>query len=158
MFAKDVGAPDALICDAAREQISQEVRSFCHKIGTTLRVLEEGTPWANRAELYIGLFKESIRKDMKDSDCPLPFWDYCGERRARINNLTAKNLFQLEGQTPHFSATGEEGDISNLCQFNWYEWVYFRDHKALFPFHREVLGRTLGPAKGEGNEMAHWVY
>ena len=139
LFMKDIGAPDALICDAAREQISQEVRSFCHKVGTTLRVLEEDTPWSNRAELYIGFIKEGTRKDMKESDSPLVFWDYCAERRARINNLTAKSLFQLEGQTPHFSVTGEHGDISNLCQYAWYEWVYFRDGSSNFPFPCKVL-------------------
>lgn len=157
MFAKEVGAPDAVICDAAREQISKEVKHFCHQMGTTLRVLEENTPWANRAELYIGLVKEGIRKDMKDSNCPLVFWDYCAERRARVNNLTAKKLFQLEGQNAHYSVTGEPGDISNLCQFDWYGWCYFRDQKVAFPNTKEVLGRVLGPAKGEGNEMAQWV-
>eukprot|EP00957_Ditylum_brightwellii_P108372 8267323-Ditylum_brightwellii.AAC.1 len=25
------------------------------------------------------------------------------------------------------------------------------------PFNKETLGLVLGPAKGEGNEMAHWV-
>ena len=47
----------AIICDAAREQISKEVHDFCYKIGTSIRVLEEENPWANRAELYIGLLK-----------------------------------------------------------------------------------------------------
>jgi hypothetical protein len=65
-------------------------------------------------------------------------------------------LFQLDGQTPHFSVTGEEGDIWNLCQYKWYEWIYFRENKNGFPLHRELLGRSLGPAKGEGNEMAQW--
>ena len=60
LFAKEVGAPDAIICDAAHEQISKEVRSFCLKMGTTIRVLEEDTPWANRAELYIGIVKEAV--------------------------------------------------------------------------------------------------
>jgi hypothetical protein len=127
------------------------------EIGTTLRVLEEGTPWANKAELYIGLIKEAVRKDMKDSDCPLAFWDYCVERRARINTMTAKDMFKLHGSNAHTSLTGNEGDISNLCQFKWYEWCYFRDHKNRFPFNREVLGRVFGPAKGEGNEMAQWI-
>ena len=76
---------------------------------------------------------------------------------SSINNLTAKNLFQLEGRNAHFSVTGEEGDISNLCQFEWYEWCYYRDHTGKFPFPREILGRVLGPAKGEGNEMAQWI-
>jgi hypothetical protein len=79
-FAKEIGAPDAIICDAAREQKSAELKRFCNDMGTTLRVLEEGTPWANKAELYIGLIKEAVRKDMKDADSPIPCWDYCVER------------------------------------------------------------------------------
>jgi hypothetical protein len=51
----------------------------------------------------------------------------------------------------------EEGDISNLCQFGWYEWCYYREHTASFPNQQEVLGRVLGSARGEGNEMCQWV-
>ena len=149
-FAKEIGAPDALIFDMSGEQTSQPMRKFCHKIGTSLRVLEEGTPWANKAELYIGLIKEAVRKDMKESDCPLVLWDYCAERRARINNLTAKDIFKLHGTNAHTALTGDEGNISNLCQYWWYDWCYFRDQKEKFSFNREVLGRILGPAKGEG--------
>ena len=133
LFVKEIGAPDAIICDASGKQKSKEVRKFCHQIGTTLRYLEEITPWANLSELYIGLIKESIRKYMKSSNCPLVFWEYWSERRARINNITDKNLFQLEGQTLHFTVTGEEADISNLCQFDWYQWCYFREQKSDFP-------------------------
>ena len=156
-FAKEIGAPEALICDAAREQKSEEVKKFCHEIGTTLRVLKEGTPWANKAELYIGLIKAAVSKDMKESNCPLAFWDYCIERRARINNLTARNLFQLHGTNPHTALTGSEGDISSLTQFGWYDFCYYRENTEKFPFNKEVLGRVLGPAKGEGNEMAQWI-
>jgi hypothetical protein len=156
-FAKEIGAPEALICDAAREQKSEEVKKFCHEIGTTLRVLEEGTPWANKAELYIGLIKAAVSKDMKESNCPLAFWDYCIERRARINNLTARNLFQLHGTNPHTALTGSEGDISSLTQFRWYDFCYYRENREKFPFNKEVLGRVLGPARGEGNEMAQWI-
>ena len=78
-FAKEIGAPDAIIADAAKEQKSADLRRFLQSIGTSLRTLKEGTPWSNRAELYIGLIKEAVRKDMKDSSCPLPFWDYCVE-------------------------------------------------------------------------------
>ena len=94
---------------------------------------------------------------MKDSNCPLAFWDYCVERRARINNLTAKSLFKLHGTNAHTALTGEEGDISNLCQFGWYEWCYYRDNTKAFPLNRETLGRVLGPALGAGNEMSQWI-
>ena len=49
------------------------------------------------------------------------------------------------------------GGISNLCQFRWYDWCYFRDHKAPFPHNQDVLGRVFGPARGEGNELSQWV-
>ena len=97
-----------------------------------LRVLEEGTPWSNKAEFYISLIKEAAREDMSGSNSPLWFWHYyCIERRARINNLTAKNGFNLHGSSPQTLTTGDEGIISNLCQYGWYEWCYFRDQTVL---------------------------
>lgn len=156
-FAKEIGAPDAIISDCSGEQKSHALKRFCNEIGTTLRTLEEGTPWSNRAELYIGLIKEAVRKDMKEADCPLAFWDYCVERRARINNVTAKDLFQLHGSNAHTATLHEEADISNISRYGWYEWCYYHEQTASFPFNREVLGRVLGPARGEGNEMAQWV-
>ena len=81
-FAKEVGAPDSIVCDMSKEQTHSDLRMFCHDIGTTLHALEEGTPWANKAELYIKWLKEAVRKDMREANSPLCFWDYCIERRA----------------------------------------------------------------------------
>ena len=108
------------------------------------------------AELYIGLLKEAVRKDMKDSDSPLKFWDFCAERRVLINNLTLKNLFKLNGVNANLKVTGDPGDISNLCSLGWFEWCYFRDG-APFPYQVEKLGRCLGPATNYSNEMAQWI-
>ena len=72
-------------------------------------------------------------------------------------NLTAKNLFQLQESTPHMATFGTQGDISNVCQYKWYEWIYFRNVSTNFPSMKEVLGRYLCPAKNEGNEMTMWV-
>ena len=73
-FAKEIGAPDSFVADMSGEQMSSEVKKFCNDIGTTLRALEEGTPWSNKSELYIGLIKEAVRKDMCESNSPLCFW------------------------------------------------------------------------------------
>ena len=64
-IAKEIGAPTSIIADMSGEQMSHDVRKFCNDIGTTLCALEEGTPWSNKAELYIGLLKEAVRKDMR---------------------------------------------------------------------------------------------
>ena len=94
---------------------------------------------------------------MLQENSPLVFWDYCAERRAAITNMTTKKLFQLKEQTPHFTKFGEEGDISKICQFGWYEWVYFWETTEKAPFPAHVLGICLGPANNEGNKMTQWV-
>ena len=94
---------------------------------------------------------------MRAQQSPLVLWDYCVERRAMIFCLTARNLFQLEGKNPHTATFGEEGYISNLCQFDWYEWVYFWDGSDKYPFPKLSLGRCLGPMKNEGNYMCQAI-
>ena len=111
-FAKDVGAPEILVCDPHPSQNSFEVKDFCNKIGTTLKLLEQVTQWENRAELYVGLVKEAVRKDICLSHSPLLIWDYTAERRAAIMSLTARDMFQLQARNPHTATFGEEGDIS----------------------------------------------
>ena len=155
-FCKQIGVPINLIVDGHKSQTSNKVRRFCNQVGTTLKVLEVNTPWANRAELYIGLLKEAVRKDMRASNSPMCLWDYAIERRTMIHNLVPRPLFQNNGLTPHAATFGESGDISNLCTFAYYEWVYYRDQGS-FPQNKEQLGRVLGPIRNEGNEMAQAV-
>ena len=38
--------------------MSTDLRHFCNEIRMTLWALEEGTPWANKTELYIGILKK----------------------------------------------------------------------------------------------------
>ena len=157
-FCKDVGVPMTLVVDPSREQTSQDIKRYCHQVGTHLRILEESTQWANRAERYIGLFKEGIRRDLSESNSPMRLWDYCAERRALIHNVTPRDLFQLNGNTPITATLGIQGDISNICQFQWYEWCYYREEGGnMFPFQKRKLGRVLGPMKNHGNEMAQAI-
>ena len=70
-------------------------------MGAVLRILETETQCANRAELYIGLLKEAVRKDLRASDCPMVLWDYSIERRATIHNVILRPLFQNNSITPY---------------------------------------------------------
>ena len=65
-----------------------------------IKILEQGTPWANLAELCIGILKSTVSKDMKESNCPIRLWDYCVEWRAAVHNMTSQNNFKLQGITP----------------------------------------------------------
>ena len=46
-FCKQIGVPVSRIVDAHKAETSSKVKRFCDQIGTTLRILEKGTPWAN---------------------------------------------------------------------------------------------------------------
>ena len=155
-FCKEIGVPVELILDGFSAQTTSTVKRFCDQVGTTLKILERATPWANRAELYIGLLKEAVRKDMRESNSPMVLWDYAIERRALIHNAVPRPLFQAQGKTPHECTFGVQNDISKICNFGWYEWVYYRDFGS-FPENKEKLGRLLGPTKNEGNAMSQSV-
>ena len=63
-FAKEIGEAEAIICDTTGEQTSNDLHKFCRDIVTALRVLEYGTPWANKYEFHIGLIKGVFRRDI----------------------------------------------------------------------------------------------
>ena len=81
-FAKEIGFLVALIFDMSGEQTSNKMKKIAGDMDLTLKMLKRSTQYANLAELYIGLMKETVRKDMEDSNSPLEFWDYCAKRRA----------------------------------------------------------------------------
>ena len=95
LFTKEVGVPNDFILDPSGEKTSDVVHTLCQKIGTTLRILEERTQHADRAELYIGLLKEYGRKYLRETHAQMKLWCYCADHRASISNLIAKNMFQL---------------------------------------------------------------
>ena len=105
-FCKQVGVSVTLVVDGHKSQTKHTVRRFCDQVGTTLRILETGTPWANRAELYIGLLKKSVRRDMRDSNSLMSLWCYCIERRATIHNAIPRPLFQNKGLSPYVATYG----------------------------------------------------
>ena len=45
---------------------------------------------------------------------------------------------------------GETTNITQLCEFGWYDWVYFHDNAVTYPDDKWVLGQWLGPSIGVG--------
>ena len=45
---------------------------------------------------------------------------------------------------------GETANITHLCEFGWYDWVYFRDNAVTYPNDKWVLGTWLGPSIDNG--------
>ena len=104
----------------------------------------------------MSIFKEAVRRDLRLSHSPMVLWDYYMEWRALTNNAVPRPLFQNQVLTPHEATFGSQCDISKICQFTWYQWVYFRNPNS-FTETKECLGRFLGPVKNEGSEMTKTV-
>lgn len=74
LFFKQVGVPPKLIADKAKEQILGDTKRLCDLSECKIVELEKGTPAANRAERYIQMIKNEVKKDLTTSDSPLVFW------------------------------------------------------------------------------------
>ena len=93
--------------------MSFDLKKSCNDIGMLLHALEEGTPWSNKAELYIILHKEAVHKDMWEEDSPLIFWD-------NINNLSAKSNLKLHSIMAHieFQICGNTSGMNGVVTMN----------------------------------------
>ena len=78
------------------------------------------------------------------------------EQRVLINNLTSKNLFQLNGVNANLKVVSDPCDIGNLCSLSWFEWCNHCDQNE-FPYQEENLGCCLGLSANYSNEMAQWI-
>ena len=128
---REIGVIFSLVMDDHMAQKKNKTKKVCHQVGTTLRILEEGTPWAKFTELYISLFKEAFRRYLRMIYVPMVLWDYCMNRWYWIQNSFQRPLSHNQERTPHESTIGEQGYISNICNFGWYQWVYCRTTKSL---------------------------
>ena len=122
-----------------------------------VHLLEESTQWDDLAERYISILKVAVLKDLHDSFCPMKLWYYALKYRTAIHNVTAQDTLKLGGVNPHIVTHGQEVDISNLCHFKFYEWVYYWDHGEKFPEQKDRVERALGHTKFESNEMAQYI-
>ena len=118
-YFKEVGVPEHLICDQAKEQVQGPARILCNEVGCHVIELEKGTLASNRAERLIKILKDGAEKDMFDLNNPLVFWCYCIERRVDIVNATVHSNHLLQGETPYTKLTSQPIDTSNTCKFGW---------------------------------------
>jgi len=156
-FCKEIGVPRDLIADPSGEQTSHKAREFAQKVGMNFRYLEHNTPHANLAELYVGLMKTAISRDLRETGCPLTLWCFATEWRMRVHNVTASKLSQCYRSNPYTATTGATTDISDISKFGFFQWIMYFNKNTPHPQGRWFLGRTLGPTKDVGNAMCQWV-
>ena len=132
MFNYD-GVPSKIVMDCAREKIMGKFKKSCQDATVQVQQLEYNTPWANRAEGEVRENTRAERRAMKKLACPARLWDYFAELQANIRCHTARDIPTLNGQVPKTVNTGNTANISELVEFGWYQWIYYRDTTTSFP-------------------------
>jgi hypothetical protein len=89
------------------------------------------------------------------SSAPCVLWDHCFELHAQIRSHTALDMLSLAGDVPETMLLGDTTDISNLCQFTWYEFVWHIDPRDSLD--KQKLGRCLGSSHSVGDAMCYKV-
>ena len=89
---------------------------------------------------------------------PNRLWGYCTVLMSLVCSHTQLPLYQLHGQTPEEMMTSVTLDISHICEFCWFEWVYVSPPVGSFVGGKEHLGQYLGPTlPGHGSTMSYHV-
>ena len=120
----------------------------CH-----VKQTEPYSPWQNAAEGTIRERNKSAGIKMIKTNSPKKLWDDCIELEMEIRSCTVNNVFELKGDVPMTVMKGETANITHLCEFGWYDWVYFRDNAVTYPNDKWVLGRWLGPSTDIGQAL-----
>ena len=81
---------------------------------------------------------------------PKPFWADAIKLEAYVCSNTAHDIFILQGEVPEMVMLGETSDVSQFCDFAFYDWIMLRDQPVAFPDDNLVLGRYLRPVINVG--------
>ena len=115
------------------------------------------SPWQNHAESEIREVKAIVGRWQMKTCSPRWLWDYTIKLASLIQSHTAHDMYQLKGEVPETILTGQTAVISHICEFGWYEWVYFHKDEKM-PRDKEVLGHYFRPMDpGIGSVMSYHV-
>ena len=63
---------------------------------------------------------------------PKRLWDQCIELEGLIHYRTAHSSYELGGEVPETRITGNTSNISNICEYECYQWVMFCDEPITY--------------------------
>ncbi len=152
-FLHDVGVPQELLTDGAKELIHTEWGKTCRRHKIHQVTTEPYSPWQNPAELAGGIVKRKVRSLMRRTNTPIRLWDYCWEYASNIRSLTATEHIQLDDVTPFEKVHGFPPNIGEYLSFKWFQWIWYHNPVT----NDRELGRWCGPAHSSGQGFAYHV-
>ena len=148
-----IGVPIKMTMDGSKEQTLGDFRKKLREVDCKVHQIEKDSPFANTAEAEIREIKKGSGRKMTAKHSPMKLWDRCLQLESLIRSHTALDVYKLDGQVPETILTGYTADISQLYEFEWYEFIKYYESAARYPEDKMVLGRYLGPAMDVGPHL-----
>jgi hypothetical protein len=153
LFLGRYGIPEALFSDGAKSYTGGEYRKKAKQAGIFCKLTDPYSPWQNRAVSEIREVKRLASKWTVKSQSPRRLWDHAIELASILRSHLALDMYKLNGQVPDAIMLGQTADISFICSFAWYYWVYYNEQNAAFPATKMTLGMYLGPTDPEAGSV-----
>ena len=126
VFKRD-GVPHRMVVDNPKEQSLGEFKRKCREADFHLVNYEPYSPWQIAAEGCIKELKKASSPKLIPTGLSKVLWDHCIELIQLIWSHTTHTAYELQGEVPKTIMTGQTTDISNICEYEWYEWVMFME-------------------------------
>lgn len=158
-YFQDRGVPEAIHCDNAKNMTTSRKwrKTLRDEGGIRTTTIEPHSPAQNSAEREIGYLQSQALRALHKAGASLRFWDDAFEWFADVRSMTARpDDFRLEGRVPRELIEANTVDISEMCQFEWYEvaWAWKSGNN---PDKGEHLVRVVGIAHHVGQAMCFRV-
>ena len=154
VFVPRVGMPEHLITDGAGEYVGPKTkfRKFFTKNGNNCKisVTQPGQPRYNRAEHGVMWMKKRMKLTMRNQNVHPRLWSYLLIYETDVYNRIWKAKHNRTGWE---SVTGNQPDISEYLDFDFYGWVWHWDWGAK----KAQLGRWLGVNRHVGEALSSYV-
>ncbi len=115
------GVPPTMVFDGLNKQCKVDFNRKLCKADCHARQTEHYFPWQQAAEGCIRKLKRGVSRKMIKTSSPRVLWDHCIELEALICSLTSNSVYMTNGKVPETIMTGSTSNISNICEFGWYD-------------------------------------
>lgn len=158
-FCEDVGVPEKLKSDRAPEFCGRntEYHKVARRKGINLTYAEpERKNQISPIDVEIRELRKRTNNKLRTKRAPRRLWDYCAKHQAKLRQFLPRQ--SLKGRTAYEQVTGKTPDISEYCDFDFYDlvWYHAGNHHD-FSNDTRALGRWLGVSHRIGSDMCYWI-
>ena len=158
-FCEDVGVPERLKSDRAPEFCGRntDFHKVARRKGINLTYAEPGSKnQISPIDIEIREIRKRTQNKLQSRKVPRRLWDFCMTHQTKLRQFLPRN--KLNGRTAYEHVTGKTPDISEYCDFDFYDlvWYHAGTHHD-FSNDNRALGRWLGVSHRVGSDMCYWI-